>query len=93
MKYSQAIPKLISNEGFLGLYKGFLALVLRDVPGWGVYFYTYAVFKRFFGINEARKNGTQNSLLNVSIKVCAAGVAGQISWIICYPFDIIKTRI
>ena len=58
MKYREAVPALIRNEGFLGLYKGFAALVFRDVPGWGVYFYAYAVFKRVFGINEARKNGT-----------------------------------
>ena len=32
-------------------------------------------------------------MLNVSIKIWAAGVAGQISWIVSYPFDVIKTRI
>ena len=50
MQYRKEIPKLIRNEGFLGLYKGFGALMLRDVPGWGVYFLSYECLKRQFGI-------------------------------------------
>lgn len=45
------------------------------------------------GIPEAKKNGTQNSALNVAISMWCAGVAGQASWIVSYPYDIIKTHI
>mmetsp|Transcript_30996 Transcript_30996/g.22529 ORF Transcript_30996/g.22529 Transcript_30996/m.22529 type:complete len:139 (-) Transcript_30996:445-861(-) len=38
VKYSEAIPELIANEGYLGLYKGFVPCFCRDVPAWGVYF-------------------------------------------------------
>ena len=39
--YKEAIPKLIAEEGYRGLYKGFMALLMRDFPGWGTYFYSY----------------------------------------------------
>jgi len=55
MKYTEAIPELIRSEGYAGLYKGFGALVCRDIPGWGVYFWTYEVLKKYFGIYEAKK--------------------------------------
>lgn len=93
MQYRKAIPELIRSEGFGGLYKGFGALMLRDVPGWGVYFYSYEALKEQFGIPEAKKNGTDNTMLNMAIKCWCAGVAGQTSWLVSYPYDIIKTQI
>lgn len=93
MQYRKEVPKLIRSEGFLGLYKGFGMLMLRDVPGWGVYFLAYELLKRQFGIQEAKKNGTDNTWLNMSIKIWAGGVAGQVSWLVGYPQDIIKTQI
>lgn len=93
IKYRNEIPKLMHNEGFGGLYKGFGALMLRDVPGWGVYFWSYEMLKNFFGIPEAKKSGTDKTMLNVAIQMWCGGVAGQCSWMISYPFDIIKTQI
>ena len=91
MKYTKAIPELLRTEGWSGLYKGFGALMLRDVPGWGVYFYSYEALKEFFGMTEAKKEGSDNSMLNMSIKMWCAGVAGQASWAVSYPYDIVKT--
>ena len=93
VRYREEIPRLISNEGYMGLYKGFGALVCRDVPGWGVYFFAYDFLKRCMGVAEAKKTGDDNSALNMAIKMWAAGVAGQASWIVSYPYDIIKTQI
>ena len=50
IKYREAIPTLIRNEGPLSLYKGMTALMVRDVPGWGVYFWSYEVLKDMFGV-------------------------------------------
>ena len=93
LKYRVAVPELMAKEGFGGLYKGFFALFLRDVPGWGVYFWSYEFLKRAFGIDEAKRQGTDNSALNMAIKMWCAGVAGQASWAVSYPQDIIKTQI
>ena len=93
LKYRIAIPRLMRQEGFWGLYKGFAAFAMRDIPGWGVYFYAFAFLKRVTGINEAKKTGTDNSWRNIAIKIWCGGIAGQISWIVSYPFDVIKTEI
>ena len=93
IRYREAVPELIRNEGFGSLYKGFGALLLRDMPGWGVYFWCYEFLKKAFNLQEAKKNGTEYSWLNIAIKVWCAGVAGQASWAIGYPQDIIKTHI
>lgn len=56
IKYVSATWKLLRTEGFFnGVYKGMFALLLRDVPGWGVYFSTYEFLKRSFKIKEARE--------------------------------------
>ena len=47
VKYRTAIPQLIKQEGPTALYKGLSAQFIRDVPGWGVYFYTYAYLQQF----------------------------------------------
>lgn len=94
IKYFRATMALLRNEGFIGgVYKGMLALLLRDVPGWGVYFWSYEFLKRQFGMGEAKRNGTDNTKLNIMIKMWCAGVAGQCSWFVSYPMDIVKTQI
>ena len=91
--YRQVARVIYRQEGIGGFYRGFGALWWRDVPGWAVYFWAYDFLKRVSGLDEARKNGTEYTKLNFAIKLWAAGVAGQISWLVCYPFDLIKTRI
>ena len=41
VRYRTAVPLIIQNEGFGALYKGLTALMLRDAPAWGVYFWAY----------------------------------------------------
>ena len=91
MRYRKAIPQLLRSEGFGGLYKGVGALMMRDVPGWGVYFYTYESLKEYFGMTKAKQEGTNNTMLNFGIRMWCAGIAGQTSWVVSYPYDIIKT--
>ena len=57
----------------------------RDVPAWGTYFWAYEVLKRNFVSDE------QSSPLSRALKMMVCGgVAGQVSWIVSYPFDVIK---
>ena len=81
---------MMRTEGSLSLYKGFTALMLRDVPGWGVYFWSYEYLKDLFGIKDTSKDQTT---LNILILMWCGGVAGQLSWLVGYPFDIVKTQI
>ena len=78
----------------MALYKGFLPLVIRDVPSWAVYFWSYEFLKEKFGVTDADKNGNGNhTYLSIMTRMWCAGVAGQLSWACSYPFDIIKTEV
>lgn len=90
--YRVVVPQLIRNEGFMALYKGFWALAARDVPGWATYFWTYEVLKDQFGLQEADKNGDAATWMGIMTRLWCAGVAGQVSWIVSYPADVIKTQ-
>ena len=61
------------------LYRGWTATLFREVPGYGIYFYTY---------NKIISNFDKN---NLSIFI-GGGSAGLASWICIYPADYIKTR-
>ena len=47
-RYREMIPKLIRNEGFFALYKGLTPLLIRDVPAFAVYFWSYEFLKEKF---------------------------------------------
>ena len=70
-----------------------MPLVLRDIPGWAAYFGTNEFLKDKMGINEAEKSGEEWSRLNLAKRMWCGGVAGQASWLISYPMDIVKTEI
>ena len=43
--YRQLVPEIVRTEGYRGLFRGMPVQALRDIPGWGIYFYSYEVFK------------------------------------------------
>ena len=43
--YREEVPKILKQEGYRCLFKGFWATACRDVPGWAVYFYVYEGLK------------------------------------------------
>lgn len=72
----------------------------REVPAFGGYFALYDIFKdslsSFFakraGITEKEMAAQNHSALWAS-SALAGGTTGALTWVIIYPFDIIKTRI
>eukprot|EP00347_Sterkiella_histriomuscorum_P013990 403362588 len=91
----QLMLQTIKNDGFVSLYRGFAANCIRDIPGWGLYFYTYELLKswswRFS--NYYLKPSHHPKSREWTINVNAGGLAGVISWLLLYPFDIVKTHI
>ena len=67
-----------------------MPLILRDVPAWGVYFYAYDLFKDLLSIDTS--NGFKDAT-SVVVLMMAGGASGVASWLISYPFDIVKTQI
>ncbi|XP_015927648.1 mitochondrial basic amino acids transporter isoform X2 [Parasteatoda tepidariorum] len=75
------LVKAFKMEGTRGLYRGLWCTILRDAPGFGVYFSSYEY------LTSKVTKGNTLSLLSVG------GLAGVISWIVIYPFDVIKSRL
>ncbi|CAI2169746.1 16538_t:CDS:10 [Funneliformis geosporum] len=84
------------TKGIRGFYQGGLITIIRDAPGYGVYFWAYEGLKRVLGVTM------DNSGENVTKLLFAGGMAGMISWGSIYPLginnqthvtDVIKSRL
>ncbi|KAK9518494.1 hypothetical protein VZT92_023800 [Zoarces viviparus] len=80
------ISSILQTEGLQGLYRGAGAMILRDVPGYTLYFIPYTIF-----CNLLKPDGT-SSLHPGSIWL-AGGLAGSISWVTATPADVVKSRL
>lgn len=78
---------IYKTEGIRGLYKGFGVTALREVPAFGLYFFTYRLARDLIQSLEGTKEASSFATLT------AGGFAGALSWTIIYPFDVIKTNI
>ena len=45
MSYREEISKIYENEGFKGFTRGYTGMILRDAPGFGMYFCLFEIFK------------------------------------------------
>ncbi|MEQ2315675.1 hypothetical protein AMECASPLE_024871 [Ameca splendens] len=79
------ISSILQTEGIQGLYRGAGAMILRDVPGYALYFIPYAIFCNLL------TPSTSSSPHLCSIWL-AGGLAGSISWVTATPADVVKSR-
>uniref|UniRef100_A0A3Q2QYW6 Solute carrier family 25 member 47a n=1 Tax=Fundulus heteroclitus TaxID=8078 RepID=A0A3Q2QYW6_FUNHE len=77
---------IVKEEGFRGLYRGALPLMLRDGPSYATYFLTYATVSEWM-------SGGSNEKLHWSGVMLAGGVAGIAGWTVGTPMDVIKARL
>ncbi|KDO16287.1 hypothetical protein SPRG_18179 [Saprolegnia parasitica CBS 223.65] len=75
-----------ASQGMKGLYRGWQLNMLRDVPAFGSYFYSYELLKHWLTDGCAENETTMNLLL-------AGGSAGSISWMVTQPIDVVKTLV
>ncbi|CAH2325298.1 solute carrier family 25 member 45 isoform X1 [Pelobates cultripes] len=75
---------IFRKEGVAGLYRGSIALALRDVPTTGLYFLAYEVLCKWM-TNDGEVPGTWAMLF-------AGGCAGTVGWAAANPMDVIKSR-
>lgn len=84
---SHCLRLVYRTAGLIGVYRGFLATILRETPSYGVYFACFEWLRRQ---GETPQNGghLENSKL-----MLAGGLSGIAGWMSTYPMDVIKTRI
>ncbi|KAG6527902.1 mitochondrial arginine transporter BAC2-like [Zingiber officinale] len=80
--------EIIRKEGVKGIYRGLMITILRDAPAHGVYFWSYEYAREKLHPG-CRKNGQES----LGTMLVAGGLAGVASWIVCYPLDVVKSRL
>ncbi|XP_044068028.1 solute carrier family 25 member 45 isoform X2 [Siniperca chuatsi] len=79
------VAVILKEEGPRGLFRGGLALALRDVPCYGLYFLPYEVTRK--ALSESGKQPGTFAIL------MAGGVAGVVTWAFATPMDVVKARL
>ncbi|XP_044025271.1 solute carrier family 25 member 47-A isoform X2 [Siniperca chuatsi] len=88
-KYHGAVHCLLSiikEEGFRGLYRGTLPLMLRDGPSYALYFLTYKTVCEWLTDSSKKRPDWSAVML-------AGGIAGMAGWTVGTPMDVIKARL
>ena len=52
MSYPDEIKRIYELEGIKGFSRGYQGMLLRDGPGFGIYFCGFEMMKRNFGVSE-----------------------------------------
>jgi len=81
-----AASSIYGGYGFRGLYKGFVPTVMRNIPAFGGYFFTFEAVKRWL-----TKPGDKEPSLTACF--LAGGAGGFGFWGFIYPIELIKTRL
>uniref|UniRef100_A0A8C9WHE9 Mitochondrial basic amino acids transporter n=1 Tax=Scleropages formosus TaxID=113540 RepID=A0A8C9WHE9_SCLFO len=74
------------REGLRGINRGMMITVVRETPGFGIYFLTYDLLTRWMGCAPSESYLVLKLLL-------AGGLAGSACWISTYPADVVKSRL
>ncbi|KAI8884465.1 mitochondrial carrier [Backusella circina FSU 941] len=85
-KTSAAVSHVLRTEGILGMYRGFLSTVAREIPFTCIQFPLYEYFKRTYATMKGRRTEPYEAALMGSF---AGGIAAAITT----PLDVCKTRI
>ncbi|EHB13823.1 hypothetical protein GW7_09529 [Heterocephalus glaber] len=80
------IVTIVRTEGLAGLYRGASAMLLRDIPGYCLYFIPYVFLSEW--ITPETDTGPSPCTM-----LLAGGVAGAISWGTATPMDVVKSRL
>ncbi|XP_056437572.1 mitochondrial basic amino acids transporter-like isoform X1 [Gadus chalcogrammus] len=80
------LVRIYNREGFRGINRGMLTTLIRETPGFGVYFLTYDVLTRAIGCEP-------DAPFMIPKLLFAGGMSGIASWLSTYPVDVIKSRL
>ncbi|XP_073077757.1 solute carrier family 25 member 48 isoform X3 [Manis javanica] len=80
------IATIVRTDGLVGLYRGTSAMLLRDVPGYCLYFIPYVFLSEWITPEACASPSPCAAWL-------AGGMAGAISWGTATPMDVVKSRL
>lgn len=80
------LVRIYKREGVRGVNRGMVTTLIRETPGFGVYFLAYDVLTRSLGCEPDDRYMIPKLLF-------AGGMAGIASWLSTYPVDVIKSRL
>ncbi|KAL7155672.1 hypothetical protein ABFS83_03G092000 [Erythranthe nasuta] len=83
----EVVLRILEKDGFLGLYAGYSATLLRNLPA-GVLSYSSFEYLKAAVLRE-----TQKANLEPLQSVCCGALAGAISASLTTPLDVVKTRL
>ncbi|KAL3873809.1 hypothetical protein ACJMK2_036894 [Sinanodonta woodiana] len=77
---------IIKERGIVGMYKGGVAMAVREIPTYGIYCLTYEV------LNAKMHENKLTDSKGIVASLLAGGVAGSLTWLSILPVDVIKSR-
>ncbi|XP_063079461.1 mitochondrial basic amino acids transporter [Engraulis encrasicolus] len=80
------LRRIYAREGVRGVNRGMVTTLVRETPGFGVYFLAYDVLTRQIGCEP------DDPYMIPKLLFCG-GMSGICSWISTYPVDVIKSRL
>lgn len=81
-----ALERIIKQEGFFSLWKGNFTSVLHRFPYSAINFAVYESSREYMKENLCMKE-------NVGIRFISGALGGGIACVVCYPLDLIRTRL
>lgn len=85
---SKLVSQILKREGVSGFFKGFVPTLVREMPGYFLFFGGYEGTRELF----RRPNETKDEI-GLWKTMIAGGVGGMIFWTVTYPVDVVKSRI
>lgn len=76
--------RIYRHHGARALFRGWEMCLARDMPAFGLYFYSYELTKQFLTDGDAARETDLRLLL-------AGGIAGSTSWFFSQPMDVVKS--
>ena len=83
---SAAVSHVLRTEGILGMYRGFLSTVAREIPFTCIQFPLYEYFKQSYAVMKGRRTEPYEAAFMGSV---AGGIAAGVTT----PLDVCKTLI
>lgn len=93
---TDALRKILANEGIAGLFTGLKISLIRDVPFSGIFYPIYNFFKTYLMLvlMQGKNGNSDNRTMNLAIATSMASFCANIvCCCITHPLDLIRTRV